>query len=197
MPAFLPTRYLNRAELACAITNSDCSRGATAMRSVTLKAGWGRALPRINAIPAIDPTSASTMATLIFQFQPISLFVMCSARKLRHNRAGMNAKSILILSLAVNVGLCAAVGWLVKSRPAPAITASDPLPTNIATRPTESRPAPAAAEPAKPAQSFGWRMVESEDYKKYIANLRAIGCPEETIRDIIKADVNKLFASRK
>src|SRR5260370_37369479 len=40
-------------------------------------------------------------------------------------------------------------------------------------------------------------MVESEDYKKYIANLRAIGCPEETIRDIIIADVNKLFASRK
>jgi hypothetical protein len=43
---------------------------------------------------------------------------------------------------------------------------------------------------------FDWRLVESEDYKKYIANLRSIGCPEETIRDIIIADVNKLFASR-
>ena len=167
------------------------------MRSVTLRVGWERLWFRTRVMAAIAPIITSTRVTLIFQFQPISLFVMCSTRKLRHNRAGMNAKSILILSLAVNVGLCAAVGWLVKSRPAPAITASDPLQTNIATRPTESRPAPAAAEPAKPAQSFGWRMVESEDYKKYIANLRAIGCPEETIRDIIKADVNKLFASRK
>ena len=44
---------------------------------------------------------------------------------------------------------------------------------------------------------FDWRMVESEDYRKYIANLRAIGCPEETIRDIVRADVNKLFESRR
>lgn len=49
----------------------------------------------------------------------------------------------------------------------------------------------------KAAKSIDWHMVESEDYKKYIANLRAIGCPEETIKDIITADVNKLFASRK
>lgn len=40
-------------------------------------------------------------------------------------------------------------------------------------------------------------MVESADYRRYIANLRAIGCPEETIRDIITADVNKLFESRR
>ena len=43
---------------------------------------------------------------------------------------------------------------------------------------------------------FDWRMVESEDYRKYIANLRAVGCPEETIRDIVVADVNKVFESR-
>jgi hypothetical protein len=38
--------------------------------------------------------------------------------------------------------------------------------------------------------------VESEDYSTYIANLRAVGCPEQTIRDIILADVNKLYAAR-
>jgi len=42
-----------------------------------------------------------------------------------------------------------------------------------------------------------WRSIESGDYPTYIANLRAIGCPEETIRDIILADVNKLYASRR
>lgn len=44
---------------------------------------------------------------------------------------------------------------------------------------------------------IGWNAVESEDYRKYIANLRAIGCPEETIRDIIIADVNELFEARR
>jgi hypothetical protein len=38
--------------------------------------------------------------------------------------------------------------------------------------------------------------VESADYRQYIANLRAIGCPEQTIRDLIVADLNALYASR-
>lgn len=41
-----------------------------------------------------------------------------------------------------------------------------------------------------------WRAVEEADYKEYIKNLRSIQCPEETIRDIIIADVNKLYASK-
>ena len=43
---------------------------------------------------------------------------------------------------------------------------------------------------------FHWGTIESQDYREYIANLREIGCPEETIRDIIIADINKLFAGR-
>lgn len=53
---------------------------------------------------------------------------------------------------------------------------------------------PAASQKDK---SHTWETVESEDYRQYIENLRAIGCPEETIHDIIRADVNKLFDSRK
>lgn len=45
-------------------------------------------------------------------------------------------------------------------------------------------------------QFFSWSEVESPDYPTYIANLRAIGCPEQTIRDIIIADVDALFAKR-
>lgn len=41
-----------------------------------------------------------------------------------------------------------------------------------------------------------WATVESSDFKAFIANLRGIKCPEETIRDIIIADVNKLYAAR-
>lgn len=44
--------------------------------------------------------------------------------------------------------------------------------------------------------SFHWTEVESTDYKEYIARLRGVQCPEETIRDIIVADINKLYAPR-
>jgi hypothetical protein len=48
----------------------------------------------------------------------------------------------------------------------------------------------------KSAVPFDWRAVESADYKQYVANLRAIGCPEKTLRDIIMADVTDLFQQR-
>ncbi|OYT69105.1 MAG: hypothetical protein CFK52_14100, partial [Chloracidobacterium sp. CP2_5A] len=46
-------------------------------------------------------------------------------------------------------------------------------------------------------ERFDWRQVESPDYKEYIARLRGIGCPEQTIRDIIIADVSKLYAEKR
>lgn len=39
--------------------------------------------------------------------------------------------------------------------------------------------------------------MESADYRKYISNLRALGCPEQTIRDIISADVAQNFAKQR
>jgi hypothetical protein len=45
-------------------------------------------------------------------------------------------------------------------------------------------------------QNFVWSDIESADYTDYIRNLRRIGCPESTIRDIIVADVNQLFLRR-
>ncbi len=68
-----------------------------------------------------------------------------------------------------------------------------PSPTGLASR---SVPRPPAAPASSPAKRFDWRTVESSDYRAYVANLRAIGCPEETLRDIIRADVKKLFDER-
>src|SRR6266404_5314233 len=34
-------------------------------------------------------------------------------------------------------------------------------------------------------KAFDWLALESADYRQYIANLRAAGCPEQTIRDLI------------
>src|SRR5437867_1665152 len=42
-----------------------------------------------------------------------------------------------------------------------------------------------------------WRQVESEDYRTYVKNLREIGCPEPTVRDIVTADLLQAFAARR
>jgi hypothetical protein len=44
---------------------------------------------------------------------------------------------------------------------------------------------------------FTWSQLESTDYRQYIANLRAVGCPEPTLRDIIITDVMRLYAARR
>ncbi len=62
-----------------------------------------------------------------------------------------------------------------------------------------------ASEPAPPPEpqvvyvtnQFHWSDVESADYREYIANLRSIGCPEPTIKDIIITDIMKLYAARR
>ena len=46
------------------------------------------------------------------------------------------------------------------------------------------------------APALTWDQMETADYKAYIANLRRVGFPEELIREIIIADVNKLYADR-
>ena len=43
---------------------------------------------------------------------------------------------------------------------------------------------------------FHWSQLEAADYKEYIARLRAFGVPEKVVRDIIIADITKLFRPR-
>jgi hypothetical protein len=47
------------------------------------------------------------------------------------------------------------------------------------------------------ATRLDWRQVETPDYRTYVQNLRAIGCPEQTIRDIVSADVLQALAARR
>jgi len=62
-----------------------------------------------------------------------------------------------------------------------------------------------AVEPTHPpspvvivqTNAFNWSQLESADYRQYIANLRAIGCPEVTLKDIIMTDVMRLYAQRR
>lgn len=44
--------------------------------------------------------------------------------------------------------------------------------------------------------SFRWSEVEASDYAQFAANLRAIGCPEQTIRDILIGRLHRDYAPR-
>ncbi|HET7625926.1 MAG TPA: hypothetical protein VFM25_11750, partial [Verrucomicrobiae bacterium] len=96
----------------------------------------------------------------------------------------MRGRALFFVSLGVNVLL--AVGWIVSARrvtpakPRVLYEPSQPGKTNVVVR----------------RQAFMWSQIESPDYPTFVANLRDIGCPEQTIRDIIIADVNSLYAKR-
>jgi hypothetical protein len=65
----------------------------------------------------------------------------------------------------------------------------------------KNQPAPSPVEAAAAAvlevnEPFHWVQIEAADYQVYLANLRGIGCPESTVRDILIADVNDLFSGR-
>jgi hypothetical protein len=46
-------------------------------------------------------------------------------------------------------------------------------------------------------ENFTWEQVQSTNYATLIKNLRAIGCPEQTIRDIVTSDVDRIYARRR
>jgi hypothetical protein len=93
--------------------------------------------------------------------------------------------------LAANLGLVVFALILFSTRSRPPATEADPATAEA------TEPAP-AAEPQKVVvtNQFQWAQLESEDYPTYIKRLRAIGCPEQTIRDIIIADLDKLLAPK-
>src|SRR6185369_2585347 len=107
----------------------------------------------------------------------------------------MNRRFLLNLSLALNLLLAVVVVTLAKSRGARSAAGAAPSLTNrvVRVRPATNPPASAVVE--VPA-TFHWSEVESTDYRVYMKNLRAIGCPEATIRDLIIADVDDLFTGR-
>jgi SOS response regulatory protein OraA/RecX len=96
------------------------------------------------------------------------------------------------VSLAGNLLLATAYLALRQGSPTGPISplAQAPMPANQPAQP----PKPAAIETVAPMAP--WRLIESVDYRQYIANLRLAGCPEWLIRDIIVADIDDLYQQK-
>ncbi|HEX3801173.1 MAG TPA: LysM peptidoglycan-binding domain-containing protein [Verrucomicrobiae bacterium] len=100
----------------------------------------------------------------------------------------MRGRLILTVSIGLNVVL--AILWLAPKRhprTAPVVA------TNVSVVGTNGVRTLVTVR----KQFFSWQELESADYPTFIANLRNIECPEQTIRDIIVADVNQLYAHRR
>lgn len=103
--------------------------------------------------------------------------------------------ALFLLSLVINLGL----GLRLSRSPSTAPEASQETPRS---NPRTFSPQPAATLVQAPdtnsdGKRFTWQSLESSDYKRYAANLRSIGCPEATIRDILRADVTQLYEQKK
>lgn len=104
----------------------------------------------------------------------------------------------VLLNLVLGVGLVAVATHRQTSTPQgngfAVATKRLPRPNRL----REPAPKPDAPSPVIVAvdEAFQWSQLESADYRVYLAKLRAIDCPEVTIRDLITADVNAAFAPR-
>jgi hypothetical protein len=90
-------------------------------------------------------------------------------------------QKLITSSILLNLFLLGLCGYLFTHKPNPRDTHSQNVLPNT--------PGPTSKAGASANESFHWSQIEAADYPTYIRNLRRIGCPEETIADIITADV--------
>jgi len=108
-------------------------------------------------------------------------------------------KGFLIISLALNTTLVVVLASLWRQPIGPGgasvtVEAGDLSPAAL-----ESSRAPATDSDLPPAgttttTAFHWQVLESTNYEIFVANLRGVGCPERTIRDLIFADAERRYA---
>ena len=112
---------------------------------------------------------------------------------------------LIILSLAANAALAA---WWWNGRGATATVETLAVPVAVESAPA-SRPSGVRFTPARPAEALTeaapaegatnaltWTQLQTSDLKEFVRRLRAAGCPEETLQDLILAEVNRRFGAR-
>jgi hypothetical protein len=108
----------------------------------------------------------------------------------------MSRAALLTFSLLLNVALAGGLWWSrppVQELPAPVIPPARPSIQGLApSEPIFASP-PVTNHVAIP---FHWRELEAEDFQAYAANLRAVGCPERTLRDMLLPRIAEAFKAR-
>jgi hypothetical protein len=98
----------------------------------------------------------------------------------------LNTRLWLILSLVANFFLLIFL-----------YIASEPLQVPVAPTSTPDNSLLVKTNVVVRHENFTWEQIESTNYVTFIKNLNAIGCPEQTIRDIIISEINRVYGRRR
>ena len=98
--------------------------------------------------------------------------------------------SLWILLIAANAAM-----WFVVMRKQSLAKTQSAVPVPEVSHRAHPKPAASHVTVIR-TNAFNWAQLESEDYRTYISRLRSIGCPEQTVRDIVISDLEKLMAAR-
>jgi hypothetical protein len=102
------------------------------------------------------------------------------------NALAFGLSAALVLSIAASA---------MRDRSArPSAGRLESVPVSPITNAEVRRPGSASARAFPP---FLWSDIASADLRIYRDNLRAVGCPELTIREILKAEINERFGARR
>ena len=109
----------------------------------------------------------------------------------------MNLQRLLLISIVANLICVAGLFWMLAGRqPPPAqlgLPVSADASAGVGQAPGQAAPVERIVHEVEP---FHWSQIEADDYQTYVENLSRIGCPEETIRDLVKQDLDKLYDQR-
>ncbi len=101
-------------------------------------------------------------------------------------------KRLLELSLLLNLLLLVAMGWRSAAQ-----SPMKRLPRSEVQAPAGKMPQrPARFHAAVPQPTTPWTAIETNDPQRFIANLRALDCPEQTIRDIVAPRICREYRDR-
>lgn len=97
----------------------------------------------------------------------------------------------LILNLALTGGLIFSL--TIRHKP----VAVTPAPVAALVKPEPQTPAPSSvpAVLAMKAPPFQWsQLLANNNYRDFVENLRSSGCPEATVKDIVRGDTERAFS---
>jgi hypothetical protein len=110
----------------------------------------------------------------------------------------MLSRRLLIVSAAANLVLACVVAYAALRNNAPAssrVETRTNFVTNVTTVVVSTNQTLATNAPGR--NRFRWSELESEDCAEYVANLRAAGCPERTIHDIVWRKLRSQFERKR
>lgn len=104
-------------------------------------------------------------------------------------------KKILTASVLLNLILLGGWFFLRREPPKPLVPSAAPVQAASVPAPVVAVPAEQTPPRAEPAP-FHWHQLDAPDYHDYVKNLRAVGCPEVSVRAIVAADVQAIYDER-